>query len=66
MKTLLKYKYYKAIISEPKEDVCEPIEFAHLVTYYDKNEYLKIDSQEFVSELKNVPIDLLRSVIKFI
>jgi hypothetical protein len=65
MKTLLKYKYYLAIISEPSEP-SEPIEFAHLVTYYDKNEYPKIDSQEFVSELKNVPIDLLKSIIKFI
>ena len=68
MKMLLKYKYYKAIISEQKkeEDECKPIEFAHLVTYYDKNEYPEINYSEFISKLHSIPIDLLKSVVKFI
>ena len=68
MKTLLKIKYYKAITSEPKkeEDDCEPIEFLHLVTYYDIKEYPEINSQELFSELQSAPIDLLKSIIKFI
>jgi hypothetical protein len=66
IKILLKYKYYNAMISKQKEDNSEPIEFAHLVSYHDIKEYPEINYCELISKLQIAPIDLLKSVIKFI
>jgi hypothetical protein len=70
MKILLKIKYYMAITTELNE-LIEPInyipnEFAHLVNYYDIPAYPEINSFEFVSELQNINLYLLKTIIKFI